>query len=116
MILLCVLILILYCIPLRYLILIWGVVRFTRTLRVGDIEPNNELLDYLSRLPSDKELVSYPLFIHSINHSFIHSFSIAPLQAHYYSEALPTQRGCCVGVSRRSATISMPQSGECLFL
>src|SRR6218665_2470039 len=39
--------------------------------------------------------------------SFIQFISIAPLQVHYYraySEALPTQHGCCVGVSRRSAT------------
>ena len=31
-------------------------------------------------------------------HSFIQAISIAPLQAHYYSEALPTQHGHCVGV------------------
>src|SRR6218665_3566154 len=29
--------------------------------------------------------------------------SIAPLQVHYYSEALPTTAGYCAGVSRRSA-------------
>ena len=27
------------------------------------------------------------------------SISIAPLQVHYYSEALPTQDGYCVGVN-----------------
>jgi len=37
------------------------------------------------------------------NHSFILAISIAPPQAHYYSEALPTQHGYYVGVSRRSA-------------
>ena len=40
-------------------------------------------------------------FIHSFILSFIRSFiqaiSIAPLQAYYYSEALPTQHGYCVG-------------------
>src|SRR6218665_4206724 len=30
-------------------------------------------------------------------------YSVAPLQVHCYSEALPTQHGCRVGVSRRSA-------------
>src|SRR6218665_2449893 len=35
---------------------------------------------------------------------FILAVSIAPLQVHYYSEALPTQHGYCIGVSRRSAT------------
>src|SRR6218665_1713563 len=37
-------------------------------------------------------------------HSFIQTISIAPLQVHFYSEALPTQHGYCAGVSRRSAT------------
>ena len=37
-------------------------------------------------------------------YSFIQAISIAPLQVHYHSEALPTQHGHCVGVSRRSAT------------
>src|SRR6218665_3746253 len=31
-------------------------------------------------------------------HSFIQAISIAPLQVHYYSEALPTQHGYCGGV------------------
>ena len=35
-------------------------------------------------------------------YSFIHAISIAPLQVHYYSEALPTQHGYCVGVSREA--------------
>jgi len=37
-------------------------------------------------------------------HSFIQAISIAPLQVHYYLEALLTQHGYCIGVSRRSAT------------
>ena len=36
--------------------------------------------------------------------SFIRTISIAPLQVHFYSEALPTQHGYCAGVSHRSAT------------
>ena len=43
-------------------------------------------------------------FIHSLLHSSIEAISIAPLQVHYYPEALPTQQGYCVGVSRRSVT------------
>jgi len=35
-------------------------------------------------------------------HSFIQAISLAPLQIHYYSEALPTQQGCCARVSRWS--------------
>ena len=37
-------------------------------------------------------------------HSFIQALSIAPLQVHYYSEALLTQHGYCVGVLHWSAT------------
>jgi len=37
-------------------------------------------------------------------YSFIKVISIAPLQVLYYSEALPTQHGCCAGISRQSAT------------
>ena len=37
-------------------------------------------------------------------HSFIQTISIAPLQVHYYLEALPTQHGYCARVSHRSAT------------
>jgi len=37
-------------------------------------------------------------------HSYIQAISIAPRRVHYYSEALSTQHGYSVGVSRRSAT------------
>jgi len=40
------------------------------------------------------------------NVSFIQAISIAPLQVHYYSEALPTQNGYCIGVSRWSTIAS----------
>jgi len=36
--------------------------------------------------------------------SFIQAISIAPLQVHYYSEALPTHHGYCVEASCRRAT------------
>ena len=40
----------------------------------------------------------------SLIHSFIQAISKAPLPVHYYSEALQTQHGYCVGVSLRSTT------------
>src|SRR6218665_544970 len=48
-----------------------------------------------------------PFHVEGFIHSFIQAISIAPLllQVHYYSGALPTQHGYCVGVSRRSATL-----------
>jgi len=48
---------ILYLVPLRYLALAWGVNKFTKKLRAPNAIDNNELLDYLSRVPSDRELV-----------------------------------------------------------
>jgi len=50
---------ILYMIPLRYLILLWGVNKFTKKLRKPNYIPNNEVLDYLSRVPSDVEKMMY---------------------------------------------------------
>ena len=49
--------LVLYLVPLRYLALAWGVNKFTKKLRAPNAIDNNELLDYLSRVPSDRELV-----------------------------------------------------------
>jgi hypothetical protein len=48
---------ILYVIPFRYLVLLWGINKFTKKLRAPNMIDNNEILDYLSRVPSDKELV-----------------------------------------------------------
>src|SRR6218665_3229059 len=48
------------------------------------------LYDNYIRLDEDRMLV------------LIQAISVALLQIHYYSEALPTQHGYCVGVSRQS--------------
>ncbi|KAL4227592.1 Multiple C2 and transmembrane domain-containing protein 2 [Mactra antiquata] len=50
---------ILYYIPLRWLVLAWGINKFTKKLRAPNAIPNNEVLDFLSRVPSDKELIQY---------------------------------------------------------
>ncbi|ESO89614.1 hypothetical protein LOTGIDRAFT_124931, partial [Lottia gigantea] len=51
-------VIVLYYIPIRLLIMAWGINKFTKKLRKPDAIPNNELLDFLSRVPSDSELVS----------------------------------------------------------
>ncbi|XP_063043348.1 multiple C2 and transmembrane domain-containing protein 1-like isoform X3 [Engraulis encrasicolus] len=56
---LCVATLVIYFIPLRYLVLAWGVNKFTKKLRDPYTIDNNELLDYLSRVPSDVQVVQY---------------------------------------------------------
>ncbi|XP_074184828.1 multiple C2 and transmembrane domain-containing protein 1 isoform X14 [Rhinolophus sinicus] len=56
---LCVFIVILYFIPLRYIVLAWGINKFTKKLRCPYAIDNNELLDFLSRVPSDVQVVQY---------------------------------------------------------
>ncbi|KAJ8400042.1 hypothetical protein AAFF_G00400810 [Aldrovandia affinis] len=48
-----------YFIPLRYIVLAWGVHKFTKKLRDPYTIDNNELLDFLSRVPSDVQVVQY---------------------------------------------------------
>ncbi|XP_023599913.1 multiple C2 and transmembrane domain-containing protein 2 isoform X2 [Myotis lucifugus] len=43
----------LYFVPLRYIVLIWGINKFTKKFRNPYAIDNNELLDFLSRVPSD---------------------------------------------------------------
>ncbi|KAM5300211.1 multiple C2 and transmembrane domain-containing protein 1 isoform 6-T6 [Ctenodactylus gundi] len=56
---LCVFTIILYFIPLRYIVLLWGINKFTKKLRSPYAIDNNELLDFLSRVPSDVQVVQY---------------------------------------------------------
>uniref|UniRef100_A0A667ZQU5 Multiple C2 and transmembrane domain-containing protein 2-like n=1 Tax=Myripristis murdjan TaxID=586833 RepID=A0A667ZQU5_9TELE len=49
-----------YFIPIRYIILIWGINKFTKKLRKPYAVDNNEVLDFLTRVPSDVEKVSRP--------------------------------------------------------
>ncbi|CAI2300999.1 unnamed protein product [Caenorhabditis sp. 36 PRJEB53466] len=48
--------LLLYFVPLRWIILVWGTNKFSKKLRNPNFVDNNELLDYLSRVPSRTEL------------------------------------------------------------
>ncbi|XP_053209513.1 multiple C2 and transmembrane domain-containing protein-like isoform X2 [Panonychus citri] len=50
---------IVYFIPLRYIIMAWGVNKFTKKLRNPNYISNNELIDFLSRIPDIDELVMY---------------------------------------------------------
>ncbi|XP_031215793.1 multiple C2 and transmembrane domain-containing protein 1 isoform X2 [Mastomys coucha] len=56
---LCVFTAILYFVPLRYIVLVWGINKFTKKLRSPYAIDNNELLDFLSRVPSDVQVVQY---------------------------------------------------------
>uniref|UniRef100_A0A672HNS7 Multiple C2 domains, transmembrane 2b n=1 Tax=Salarias fasciatus TaxID=181472 RepID=A0A672HNS7_SALFA len=47
-----------YYIPVRYVVLLWGINKFTKKLRNPYSIDNNEVLDFLSRVPSDVQKVS----------------------------------------------------------
>nr|XP_020499217.1 multiple C2 and transmembrane domain-containing protein 2 [Labrus bergylta] len=49
----------LYCIPLRYFVLIWGINKFTKKLRNPYTIDNNEILNFLQRVPCDVQKVQY---------------------------------------------------------
>ncbi|KPJ03575.1 Multiple C2 and transmembrane domain-containing protein 1 [Papilio xuthus] len=49
--------LVLYVIPLRYLLMAWGINKFTRKILRPHTIPNNEVLDLLSRVPDDEILL-----------------------------------------------------------
>ncbi|XP_064390828.1 multiple C2 and transmembrane domain-containing protein 1-like [Halichondria panicea] len=48
-----------YFVPLRLIILVWGVNKFSKRLRNPNFVDNNEILDFLSRSPTNKQLDQY---------------------------------------------------------
>lgn len=51
-------IVVLHFIPIRFLLLFWGIMKFSRRILRPNTIPNNELLDFLSRVPDDEQIVS----------------------------------------------------------
>lgn len=66
---LCVATVLIYYIPLRYIVLAWGVNKFTKKLRDPYNIDNNQLLDFLSRVPSDIQVVQYRELKLDLSHS-----------------------------------------------
>ena len=54
---------VLYLVSVRYLIMAWGINKFARKLIRPHTVPNNEVLDLLSRVPDDEDLVSITRYI-----------------------------------------------------
>lgn len=50
--------LVLHLVPIRVVLLLWGLVKFSHRIIRPNTVPNNEILDLLSRVPDDEELVS----------------------------------------------------------
>ncbi|GCB65600.1 hypothetical protein scyTo_0007753 [Scyliorhinus torazame] len=63
---------ILYFIPLRYILLVWGIHKFTKKLRNPLLIDNNEVLDFLSRVHSDMQMVHF----HELNQETSQGFTI----------------------------------------
>ena len=63
--------LVLHFIPIRALLLFWGIIKFSKRIIRPHAVANNEVLDLLSRVPDDEELVSvvidnlvkFPVFV-----------------------------------------------------
>ncbi|XP_058054608.1 multiple C2 and transmembrane domain-containing protein, partial [Anopheles bellator] len=51
--------LVLHYVPIRVLLLLWGLVKFSRRLFRPHTVPNNEVLDLLSRVPDDEEIIMW---------------------------------------------------------
>lgn len=59
--------LVLHYVPIRVLLLLWGCVKFSRRLLRPHTVPNNEVLDLLSRVPDDDQLVwHYAIFFYFV--------------------------------------------------
>ncbi|XP_054740886.1 multiple C2 and transmembrane domain-containing protein isoform X1 [Anastrepha obliqua] len=52
-------IVVLHFIPIRFLLLFWGIMKFSRRILRPNTIPNNELLDFLSRVPDDEQINQY---------------------------------------------------------
>ncbi|KAJ8960227.1 hypothetical protein NQ318_003952 [Aromia moschata] len=50
---------VLYFLPMRYLLMLWGLNKFFRRILRPHSVPNNEVLDLLSRIPDDEMLLDY---------------------------------------------------------
>lgn len=48
-----------YFVPVRYIVLLYGIHKFTKKLRNPYAIENNELMDFLSRVPSDVQMTQY---------------------------------------------------------
>ncbi|XP_055687103.1 multiple C2 and transmembrane domain-containing protein isoform X2 [Lutzomyia longipalpis] len=52
-------VLVLHFVPMRVILLLWGIIKFTRRLVRPHSVPNNEVLDLLSRVPDDDDMIMY---------------------------------------------------------
>ncbi|XP_051876279.1 multiple C2 and transmembrane domain-containing protein 1-like isoform X4 [Pristis pectinata] len=58
-------------VPLRYILLVWGIHKFTKKLRNPYLIDNNELLDFLSRVHSDVQVVHFHELTQESSHGLL---------------------------------------------
>lgn len=54
---------VLHFIPIRVLLLVWGIIKFSKRIIRPHAVTNNEVLDFLSRVPDDEEMVTRRLLV-----------------------------------------------------
>ena len=91
-----------YVVPLRYIILVWGLVKFTTKLRRPDAVHHVGVLDFLARLPSNRQLVRSCLWraatmsiVSTHAHPLLPSPSLS--QRRRYCDAVCVRRICLGG-------------------
>ncbi|KAK1792185.1 hypothetical protein P4O66_012137 [Electrophorus voltai] len=112
---LCVVTVIVYFIPLRYIVLAWGVNKFTKKLRDPYTIDNNELLDFFSRVPSDVQVVGTLLHLSISASPPLRETSVVPAAPTTLlrSKLCSRNRWCCLLSSVLCAGLS-PCGAECL--
>uniref|UniRef100_A0A8D3AAV9 Multiple C2 domains, transmembrane 1b n=1 Tax=Scophthalmus maximus TaxID=52904 RepID=A0A8D3AAV9_SCOMX len=89
---LCVATVLLYLVPLRYIVLAWGVNKFTKKLRNPFMIDNNELLDFLSRVPSDVQVVGNLVVTCRAKQRFLFIYFYCVVFFYYYYQGLSVDR------------------------
>lgn len=74
---------VLYLVSVRYLIMAWGVNKFARKLIRPHTVPNNEVLDLLSRVPDDEDLVCSTL-----QWLFLNELKVLKIEQKYFTDVL----------------------------
>lgn len=106
---------VLYYVPIRYLIMGWGINKFTRKILRPNTIPNNELLDLISRVPDNEEKVNRFLlfgveksqFRKRYDHSLVdHNCTTLESQLQYYNSVAARGQVCTI-VRLRSLTKNM---------
>lgn len=95
----------LHFIPIRVLLMMWGIIKFSKRIIKPHAVTNNEVLDLLSRIPDDEELVSLSRFMLNVLF-FINAFHFDRFNsASFHSNSQPTPPAVTHGRKRHHRRI-----------